>query len=115
MAKKSEGKKAKAEAAPKAEANPVQKAGKAIRAGAEKAMANSAAINARVIDQAEANAKEAFAAMRAAAGARSVNDVVKIQTKFVKEQGARSVEQVREIGDMIARFGRDAIEQLRGK
>jgi hypothetical protein len=42
----------------------VEKAGKKIRETAEHAMHNAAALNARVIDHAEENAKEAFAALR---------------------------------------------------
>jgi len=93
----------------------VQKAGKKMRASAEHAIKNTAVLNARVIDHAEANAKEAFAAMRKIASASDVKDVVKIQTDFVKEQSARSVAQVREMGEMIAAFGKQALESLRGK
>ncbi len=119
MAKKSP-EKPKAEKSKSAETGeavitPIKKAGKAIRAGAERAVAHTAAINSKVIDQAETNAKEAFAAMRAAASAKSVTDIAKIQGKFVKEQGERSLAHVREVGELIARFGRDAVEQLRGK
>ncbi len=114
MAKKSE-EKSKAASMAEQVAEPIKKAGKAIREGAERAVANTAAINSKVIDQAETNAKEAFAALRAAAGAKSVNDIVKIQGKFVKEQSERSMAHVREVGELIAQFGRDAMEQIRGK
>jgi hypothetical protein len=135
MAKKSDAKKVKSAAkAPKAAAEPqakpatkpaakaaeqivkpIRKAGKMLREGAEQASRNSAQINAKVIDQAEANAQEAFAAMRAAAAAKTVGEIVKIQAGFVKSQSARSTAHVREVGEMIARFGRDAVAQMRGK
>ena len=117
MAKKSPGKKVKAKVAEVAEtmAAPIKKAGNAIREGAERVVQNSAAINAKVIDQAEANAKQAFAAMREAASAKSVGDIAKIQAKFIKAQGERSMAHVREVGELIAKFGRDAVEQMRGK
>jgi phasin family protein len=109
--------KAKAAATSAAEkiAEPIKKATTAVRASAGRAVANSVAINTKVIDHAEANAHEAFAAMRKVAGATSVQDVVKVQTEFVKQQGARSAAQVREVGDMIAAFGRDALAIMRGK
>ncbi len=117
--------KAEAKASPKAEAKtarkmaeqmaePVKKAGKAIRDTAEEAMRNTASVNTMVINQAETNAKEAFAAMRAAAEAKSLAEIARIQGKFVKEQGARTAQQVQEVGGLIAQFGRDAISRLRG-
>lgn len=96
-------------------AEPIQKAGKAIREGAGKAMENTKAINAKVIDHAEANAREAFATLRKVAGAKSVQEVIKAQSEFVKEQSARSTAHVREVGEMIASFGREALETMRGK
>lgn len=87
----------------------VKKAGKAMKDATAKAASNAATINTKVIDHAEANARSAFAALRSAAGAKSVQDVVKIQTDYVKEQGARSMTQIKEVGDMIAQFGRDAM------
>jgi hypothetical protein len=118
MAKKA----SKAKAAPKTEKKPAEKvasaaakAGQTLRESATKAMKNTAKLNSKVIDHAEANAKEAFSTMRKVAGAGSVQDVVKIQAQFVREQGARSASQVREIGDMIASFGRDALAAMRGK
>ena len=96
-------------------AEPVKKAGKVIREGAAQAMANTAAINAKVIDHAEANAREAFATMRKVANAKSVQDVIKAQGDFVKEQSARSAAHVREVGELIASFGRRALDTMRGK
>jgi hypothetical protein len=95
--------------------NAVEKAGKKIRETAEHAMNNAAALNARVIDHAEENAKEAFAAMRKIATSKDVKQIVQVQTAFVKEQSARSVAQVKEVGEMIASFGRMAVEGMRPK
>ena len=95
--------------------NAAQKAGKKMRETAERAMGNAAKLNARVIDHAEENAKEAFAALRKIATSKDVKDIVKIQTSFVKEQSARSVAQVREVGEMIAAFGKTALEGLKPK
>jgi hypothetical protein len=90
-------------------------AGETARGMAAKAAANAGKINMTVIDQAEANTRAAFAAMRAAASAGSLGGVAKVQSAYVKEQGQRSMTQAREIGDLIAQFGRDAMEAMRGK
>jgi hypothetical protein len=44
-----------------------------------------------------------------------VQDLAKIQADFVKEQSARSMTHVREVGDMIAQFGRDTMAAWRPK
>lgn len=96
-------------------AETVKKAGKSVKESAERAAANAAALNSKVIDHAEENTRAAFAAMRTAASVKSVQDLAKIQTAFVKEQGARSMTHVREVGDLIAQFGRDAMSAWRPK
>jgi hypothetical protein len=90
-----------------------KKAGKTVRDMASKAASNAAALNGKVIDHAEENTRAAFAAMRSAASVKSLNELAKIQTDFVKEQGARSMAQVREVGDLVAQFGRDAMAAMR--
>lgn len=69
----------------------------------------------KMIEHAEQNAREAFNAMRAAAKSKDVSEVLKVQGEFLREQGARSLSQAREVGDLIAQFGRDAIAPLTGK
>ncbi len=91
----------------------VKKAGKSLKDAATNAAGNAAALNNKVIDHAEANTRAAFAAMRSAASVKSVSDLAKIQTDYVKEQGARSMTQVKEVGDLIAQFGRDAMAAWR--
>jgi phasin family protein len=94
--------------------DPAKKAGEAMRASGAKMAENSSTIGAKMIDQAEANAKEAFAAMRAAASAKDLSEVMKIQGDFLRDQGSRSMGQAREIGELIMQFGRDAVAPLRG-
>ncbi|MES2289920.1 MAG: phasin family protein [Pseudomonadota bacterium] len=93
----------------------VKKAGKSLKDATTKAAENAASLNNKVIDHAEANTRAAFAAMRSAASVKSVTDLAKIQTDYVKEQGARSMTQAKEVGDMIAQFGRDAMAAWRPK
>ena len=93
----------------------VKKAGKSMKDMTSKAAANASALNNKVIDHAEANTHAAFAALRSAATVKSVQELAKVQADFVKEQGARSMAQVKEVGDLIAQFGRDAMAAWRPK
>lgn len=104
---------AKGEKATAKAADTVKKAGKSIKEATTKAAANAAALNGKVIDHAEENTRAAFAAMRTAASVKSVQELAKIQAEFVKEQSARSMTHVREVGDMIAQFGRDTMAAWR--
>lgn len=89
--------------------DPAKRAGEAMKASGDKALENNKTIGLKVIDQAETNAREAFAAMRAAAGAKDLSEVMKIQGDFLREQGNRSMTQAREVGELIMQFGRDAV------
>ncbi len=90
-------------------------AAEAMQATGQKAAASGAELGMRMLDQAEANAREAFAAMRAAASAKDVGDVMRIQGEYLREQGSRSMAQAREIAEMITGFGREAISQMTAK
>ena len=94
-------------------ADTAKKAGKSLKDATSKAASNAAALNSKVIDHAEANTRAAFAALRSAASVKSVQDLAKIQTEYVKEQGARSMTQVKEVGELIAQFGKDAMAAFR--
>lgn len=69
----------------------------------------------KMLDQAEANTREAFRVMREAAQAKDVSEVMRLQSEYLREQGNRSMAQAREIGELIASFGRSAIGQMTGK
>lgn len=97
------------------EPDKMKAAGDAVREGATKAAENSAALSMKVIDHAEENTRQAFAALRAAAKAGGVTELMQVQSDYVREQGSRSMAQVREIGEMIASFGRQAMSGLSGK
>lgn len=87
-------------------------AGERMQDAGAKAAENGSAIGVKLLDQAEANMKEAFAAMRAAAEAKDLSQVMKIQGDFLRDQGARSMSQAREVGELILQFGRDAVQPL---
>ncbi len=94
--------------------DPAKRAGEAIKASGQKVAEGGATIGTKMIDQAEQNAREAFAAMREAASAKDISDVMRIQGDYLREQGQRSMSQAREIGELIMQFGRDAVAPLRG-
>lgn len=96
-------------------AETVKKAGKGLKDATAKAASNAATLNNKVIDHAEENTRAAFNAMRSAAAVKSVSDLAKIQADYVKEQTSRSMTQAKEVGDLIAQFGRDAMAAWRPK
>ena len=93
----------------KSAADRVEGIGANIRKSGEKLAKQGNSVSMKVIEHAEANTREAFAAMRAAAGAKNPADVAKIQGDYLRQQGARSLAHAREIGDLIMQFGRDAV------
>lgn len=97
------------------EPDKLKAAGEAMREGATKAAENSAALSMKVIDHAEENTRQAFAALRAASKAGGLSELMQVQSEYVRDQGARSMAQVKEVGEMIANFGRSAMSGLTGK
>lgn len=94
--------------------DPMKRAGEAMKASGEKVAEGSSTVGLKVLDQAEQNAREAFAAMRAAASAKDLTQVMKIQSDYLRDQGNRSMAQAREIGELIMQFGRDSTAPFRG-
>ena len=92
---------------------PARRAGEAMRASGAKVAEGGSAVGVKLIDQAETNAKEAFAAMRQAAGAKDLTEVMRIQGDYLREQAQRGMAQAREVGELIMQFGRDAVTPLR--
>lgn len=91
---------------------PLRAASEVLRGAGNKAAENTSAMSMTMIEHAEQNTREAFAAMRAAAQVTSVADLMKVQGDYVREQSGRSVEQARQIGDLITRFGREVMAPL---
>lgn len=93
--------------------DPARRAGEAMRESGKKMAENSSSLGVAMIDQAASNAQEAFNAMRAAAQASDLTEVMRIQGEYLREQGKRSMDQAREIGDLIMKFGREAVAPIR--
>lgn len=87
----------------------VKQAGKSIQDAASKAGDNATILNAKVIDHVEENTRAAFTALRTAASVKSVQELAQLQSEFVKEAAARSQAQIKEVSELITRFGRDAM------
>jgi hypothetical protein len=94
--------------------DPARRAGEAMKESGGKIAEGGATIGKAMIDQAEQNARDAFAAMREAASASDLTQVMKIQGDYLREQSQRSMSQAREIGELIMKFGKDAVAPLQG-
>jgi hypothetical protein len=94
-------------------ADTAKRVGKSLQASSQTWVEGNAEIGLKIIDQTEQNVQQAFAAMRAAAKAKDIAEVMKIQAEFVRLQGERSAAQAKQIGDMIVRVGRDSMTPLR--
>ena len=88
--------------------------GEAMQASGRKMAEGGSAVGVKMIEQAEENAQQAFAAMRAAAQAKDLTEVMKIQSEYLRDQGSRSMAQAREMGELIMQFGRDAVAPMKG-
>ena len=93
---------------------PAKRAGEAMKESGGRIAEGGATIGKTMIDQAEQNARDAFAAMREAASAKDLSQVMKIQAEYLREQSQRSMSQAREIGELIMKFGKDAVAPLQG-
>ena len=93
---------------------PAKRAGEAIKESGQRIAESGSALGGKLLDQAETNTSQAFAAMRAAANAKDLSEVMTIQGSYLREQGQRSMTQAREIGELIMEFGRNAVTPLRG-
>ena len=93
---------------------PAKRAGEAMRQGGQKIAENNQQIGVKMIDQAEQNTHQAFAAMRKAAQAKDLSEVMRVQGDYLREQSQRSMAQAREIGELIVNFGKDAVGAMRG-
>ncbi|RDE05456.1 phasin family protein [Sphingomonas aracearum] len=82
---------------------------------AEQAMERGNAVSMRLLDQAEVTARETFAALRAAARAKDVTEVMKIQSDFLREQSTRNMQHAREMSELILQYGRDAVTPFTGR
>ena len=89
-------------------------AGEKMRASGERIAERGSELGMKLLDQAEHNTREAFNAMRAAAKSRDLSEVMHVQGEYLREQGARSMAQAREVAEMIANFGREAIGRMTG-
>lgn len=87
-------------------------AGDTLRQSTDRMAQSSAEFGLKLLEQAEANTREAFAAMRAAAQAKDPGEVMRIQSDFIRDQGTRAMNQAREISEIITSFGREAMGQM---
>ena len=70
----------------------VKAAGEKMRASGEKLAESGTQLGMKMLDQAEQNTREAFNAMRAAAKARDLSEVMHVQGEYLREQESREEE-----------------------
>ncbi|MDB5700341.1 MAG: phasin family protein [Sphingomonadales bacterium] len=93
----------------------VTQASKSLQDAASKAGENASALNAKVIEHVETNTRAAFDALRTAADVKSVQELAQVQSEFVKAAAERSQAQIKEVGEMIVKFGKDAMAMFQPK
>jgi len=81
----------------------------AFRQAGQQATENGNRISLKLLEQAEANTREVFSAMRRIAEAGDITEVMRLQGDFVRQQAERASGQARELGDLIANFGQAGI------
>lgn len=91
----------------------LKKSGEKMKASGEKIAKQGSAVSMKIIEHAEENTHQAFTAMRAAASAKNPAEVAKIQSEYLKQQGARALTHAREIGELIMQFGRGAMGEAK--
>lgn len=93
----------------------IKAAGETLRQSTERMTQTGSEFGLKLLEQAEHNTREAFAALKAAAQAKDPSEVMRIQSDYVRDQGTRAMNQVREISELIANFSRDAMSQISRK
>lgn len=94
---------------------PLKDVGKTLEEARERTVERNREISVKVIEIAETNTREAFGAARAAAGAKSVVELVEIQNAFLREQATRGATQLRELGELFYKANQDAWSPITSK
>lgn len=93
----------------------MRNAGQSLKDAAVKASDNATALNTKVIDQVEENTRAAFSALRSAASVKSIQELATIQSEFMKQAASRSQVQIKEVSELIAQIGKDAMAVFQPK
>ena len=91
---------------------PLREAGEALKQARQRASEHNETISLRLIDFAERNMADTLEALRAAARAKDVGEVLNIQGNFLREQLTRGVDQFREIAEMVSTAGRETAKPI---
>jgi hypothetical protein len=83
---------------------------KALTELADTVWSSTKMLNAKIIENASANAEATFDAAQALAAAKSFSEVVKIQSEFVQHITARAAAQSKEFFDLSARAAQHVLE-----
>lgn len=80
----------------------------ALKAATEKVASSSQEVGLCAIKQAEQNTQALFETLRAMAATKSPKEVGDLYTRFVSESAKAHAEQLREMGEILARTSREA-------
>lgn len=84
---------------------PMKQVTEALNRAREQAKEHNEAVSGRLIDYAQSNLNDTLEALRAAASAKDVTEVLTIQGNFLRDQMTRSMEQFRELGELFKSKG----------
>ena len=79
---------------------PMKQVSEAFNLAKERAKEQNEAVGGRLIDFAQSNLNDTMEALRAAAGAKDVSEVLTIQANFLRDQMTRSMDQFRELTEI---------------
>ncbi len=84
----------------------------ALKAATESTSARGQEVGLCAIKQAEQNAAQMFETLRVMASAKDPVEVSQLYTQFVSESAKRQAEQLRELGELLAKSSREAWEPV---
>jgi hypothetical protein len=88
---------------------PFKKATSTLKAVQDKALSSSQQINLKMLDIAKQNTTSTLEAMKSFTCASDMSEALSVQQAFVRDQAAAGMAQMREVGDMVAKVGREAL------
>ena len=91
---------------------PLKQASEALKDIRQRAGEHNQEVNLRLLEFAERNMTETLEALRAAARAKDLTEVLTIQGNFLRDQMTRSADQVREFTELMNKVGREALERV---
>jgi hypothetical protein len=84
----------------------------ALKQAAERISANSREVGLCALKQAEQNSAQLFDTLRAMASTKNPTEVSSLYSRFITESARQHAEQLREMGEILAKSGRESWEPV---